>query len=136
MDLARTLGITAGSRIALIDSPVRFGEDLSLPADVESLTLDDPSLDCVVLFVKTRAALDETVVAAARVLAPTGTLWVAWPKQLSGYATDMSIEAAQAGGLRLGLLDTRRMSLNDAWTAMRFIVRLDDRETWAKRSFD
>ena len=61
-------------------------------------------------------------------LAADGSLWVAWPKQLSGYATDVSAEVAQAAGLGFGLLDTRRLSLNDGWTAMRFIVRLDDRD--------
>ncbi len=136
MDLARTLGVRAGARLAIVDPPVRFGEDLQLPADVESLTLEDRDLDCVILFIKDRTTLPSTVASAARVLAPTGTLWVAWPKQLSGYNTDMNGEAVQASGLRSGLLDTRRLSPNDGWTAMRFIVRVDDRDGWSKRSFD
>lgn len=136
MDLAGKLGITPESRMAVVDPPVRFGEDLVLPSDVASLTLEDGDLDCIVLFVKSRAELRPLVEAAARSLVATGTLWIAWPKQLSGYNTDMSVEAAQAGGLRHGLLDTRRLSLNDAWTAIRFIVRVDDREGWSKRSFD
>ena len=117
--------------------PVRFGDDLGpLPESATELTLVDENLDCIVLFVKTRSDVADALGKAVRVLAADGNLWIAWPKQLSGYATDVSAEVAQAAGLKHGLLDTRRLSLNDGWTAMRFIVRLDDREAWSKRSFD
>ncbi len=137
MDLARTLGIRAGTRLAIVDPPVRFSEDLApLPPDVVPRSLADGELDCVVVFVKARPGLADLLPDAVRALAPTGSLWLAWPKQLSGYATDLSAEVVQAAGMRYGLLDSRRLSLNEGWTAMRFIVRLDDRETWSKRSFD
>jgi len=137
MDLIGRLGIRSGGRFAFSDPPVRFGEDLGvLPESAVELSLSDDSLDCIVLFTKTRTDLAESLGRAVRVLAADGSLWVAWPKQLSGYRTDVSAEVAQAAGLGQGLLDTRRMSLNDGWTAMRFIVRLDDREAWSKRSFD
>ncbi len=137
MDLARKLGIREGDRLAVEAAPVRFDDDLEpLPADVEHLTVGDTNLDCIVLFVKSRSELGDSLARAVQVIAVTGSLWVAWPKQLSGYSTDISAAVAQAAGLRVGLLDTRRLSLNDGWTAMRFIVRLDDREAWSKRSFD
>jgi len=137
MDLARTLGIRPGARLAIINPPVRFADDLApLPPDVAQLSLDDPALDCIVLFVKSRAELTGLLGRAARALAAAGSLWVSWPKQLSGYSTDISAEAVQAAGMGTGLLDSRRMSLNEGWTAMRFIVRLDDRAAWSKRSFD
>ena len=98
--------------------------------------LEEGGLDCIVLFVTTRAELATAAAAAVRAMAPTCSLWIAWPKQLSGYSTDITAEVVQAAGLRYGLLDARRLSVNDAWTAMRFIVRMDDRAAWAKRSFD
>ena len=137
MDLARKLGIRESGRVGVIDPPVRFREDLEpLPVDVEYISVDEGDLDCVVVFAKTRAELAAAMVPAVTSLRATGSLWVAWPKQLSGYSTDVSAEVAQAAGMRFGLLDTRRLSLNDGWTAMRFIVRLDDRDRWSKRSFD
>jgi hypothetical protein len=137
MDLIRRLGIGPGGRFAFFNPPVRFRDDLGpLPESASELTLADEDLSCIVLFVKTRSDLADALGKAVRVLAADGSLWLAWPKQLSGYATDVSAEVAQAAGLRHGLLDTRRLSLNDGWTGMRFIVRLDDREAWTKRSFD
>ncbi len=123
--------------MAVVDAPVRFVDDLGpLPPEVEELTLSDEHLDCIVVFVKSREQMSGSVAYAVKAMAATGSMWVAWPKQLSGYVTDVSIEAAQAAGMRYGLLDTRRLSFNDGWTAMRFIVRLDDRQAWSKRSFD
>ncbi len=137
MDLVRALGIRSGVRLAIVDSPVRFSEDLEpLPAGVQHLSLADGNLDCIVLFVESRADLTDAMPPAVDALAASGSLWVAWPKQLSGYPTDVSTGVAQAAGMRFGLLDSRRLSLNDGWTALRFIVRLDDREAWSKRSFD
>ena len=137
MDLAHRLGIRSSSRVAVVDPPVRFLEDLEpLPAGAAYFSVQERDLDCIVVFAKTRADLATAMVPAVNALRATGTLWVAWPKQLSGYATDLSAEVAQATGLRWGLLDTRRLSLNDGWTALRFIVRLGDRDGWSKRSFD
>ena len=137
MDLTRKLGIRPGGRFAFDNPPVRFTDDLGpLPDGAVALTLSDESLDCIVLFVKSRTDLADSLNQAVRVLDAKGSLWVAWPKQLSGYATDVSADVVQASGMRRRLLDTRRISVNDGWTAMRFIVRLDDREAWSKRSFD
>ena len=137
MDLARRLDIRESGRVAVVDPPVRFRDDLEpLPPNVEYCSVEEGDLDCIIVFTKTRADLNAAMIPALTALRATGTLWVAWPKQLSGYATDVSAEVAQAAGMRFGLLDTRRISINDGWTAMRFIVRLDDRESWSKRSFD
>ena len=137
MELTRKLGIRPGGRFAFSNPPVRFSDDLGpLPDGAAELTLSDDNLDCIVLFVVSRTDLVDSLEQAVRVLAADGSLWVAWPKLLSGYATDVSAEATQAAGMRHHLLDTRRLSVNDGWTAMRFIVRLDDREAWSKRSFD
>jgi hypothetical protein len=137
MDLTRKLDIRESARVAVIDPPVRFREDLEpLPPNVEYCSISEGDLDCVIVFAKTRTDLAAAMPPAVSALRATGSLWVAWPKQLSGYATDVSDDVAQAAGMRFGLLDTRRLSINDGWTAMRFIVRLDDRNGWSKRSFD
>jgi hypothetical protein len=137
MDLSRKLGIRSGMRLAIVDPPGRFREDLEpLPEGVEQVTLEEGALDCIVLFVKTRAELATASAAAVRAMVPACSLWIAWPKQLSGYTTDVTADAVQATGLRHGLLDVGRLAVNEAWTAMRFIVRMDDRAGWAKRSFD
>ncbi len=135
--LARKLGIKERSRVAFVNPPVRFEEDVApLPPRVESLTLRAEDLDVIVLFVKDRSELSERMRVATRHLAADGGLWISWPKPLSGYATDLDSNAIQAIGLAAGLVDSTVASFNDAWMGMRFIVRVPDREAWSKRSFD
>ena len=135
--LAKKLGIKEGSRVAFVNPPVRFEEDLApLPPGVEQLTLRAKDLDVIVIFAKSRSELAERVNVATRHLAADGGLWISWPKPLSGYTTDLQSNVAQAIGLVTGLVDNKVASFNDAWTGMRFVVRVADRAAWSKRSFD
>jgi len=135
--LVRKLGITEGARVAFVNPPVRFEEDLApLPPGVEQLSLRAKNLDVIVIFAKTRSELAERMDMAVRHLVADGGLWISWPKPLSGYATDLQSNVAQAVGLATGLVDNKVASFNDAWTGMRFVVRVADRAAWSKRSFD
>ena len=135
--LAKKLGIKEGARVAFVNPPVRFEEELApLPPGVERLSLRANDLDVIVIFSKSRADLTERMDLASRHLAADGGLWISWPKPLSGYSTDLQSNVAQAIGLATGLVDNKVASFNDAWTGMRFIVRVSDREAWSKRSFD
>ena len=137
MELARRLGIRSGARLAIVDPPGRFREELiPLPDGVEEVTLEEGDLDCIVLFTRDRGELASSLPTAVRAMNAGCSLWLAWPKQLSGYTSDLTAEVIQAAGMRYGLLSARRLALGDAWTGMRFIVRMDDRKAWAKRSFD
>lgn len=135
--LSKKLGITEGARVAFVNPPVRFEEDIApLPPRVEQLSLRAKDLDVIVIFAKSRLELADRMNVAVRHLAADGGLWVAWPKPLSGYDTDLQSNAAQAMGLATGLVDNKVASFNDAWTGMRFVVRVADRAAWSKRSFD
>ena len=135
--LAKKLGIKEGARVAFVNPPVRFEEDVApLPPGVEQLALRAKDLDVIVIFAKSRSELAERVNVATRHLAADGGLWISWPKPLSGYTTDLQSNVAQAIGLVTGLVDNKVASFNDAWTGMCFVVRVADREAWSKRSFD
>jgi len=135
--LAKKLGIKAGARVAFVNPPVRFEEDVApLPPGVEQLSLRAKDLNVIVVFAKSRYDLADRMDTAVRHLAADGGLWLSWPKPLSGYTTDLQSNVAQAIGLATGLVDNKVASFNDAWTGMRFVVRVTDRDAWSKRSFD
>ena len=56
-------------------------------------------LDVIVFFVTRRAELVRRFPGFARALESDGGLWVAWPKQTSGVATDLGFDAVQSVGL-------------------------------------
>ncbi len=130
--LPKKLGITTGTRVALLDAPDGFGDELvPLPADVTLLKRAGSRLNVIVYFTKDRAGLERRFGAVAKGLVANGGLWVAWPKKASGVATDLTEDVVRATGLAHGLVDNKVCAINDVWSGLRFVVPLASRSAWA-----
>jgi hypothetical protein len=64
----------------------------------------------------------------AKQLAPTGMLWVSWPKKSSGVTTDLDENIVRRIGLDAGLVDIKVCAVNDVWSGLKFVIRLKDRK--------
>ena len=126
--LPKKLGLKEGSRIALINAPKDFERMLGkLPDKAEILNRVTKPLDIVVLFVVTERALLRDFDKLAKKLASNGMIWIAWPKKSSGVATDLSFERVQRIGLDSGLVDVKICAIDDVWSGLKFVIRLNDR---------
>ena len=126
--LWKKLGIRERSRVALVDGPTEFLGALSpLPAGVSIRTSAKASNDVIVFFVTRNAVLARRFGALKRALDPAGGLWSAYPKKSSGRATDVTFASVQRAGLAAGLVDNKSCSIDETWSAVRFVVRLVDR---------
>jgi hypothetical protein len=129
--LTKKLGIKEGSRIALVGAPGGFAEALGpLPPRAELRPLDEEPADVVLAFATSRSDLERALPALTRSLAATGGLWVAWPKKTAGVATDLSNQVVQEAGLATGLVDNKVCAIDAVWSALRFVVRVEDRAAW------
>lgn len=84
-------------------------------------------LDVIVYFDTRRSGLRRRFRSLTKALAPSGGLWIAWPKKASKVATDLSFEEVQSTGLEAGLVDNKSCSIDDQWQALRFVIRREDR---------
>jgi hypothetical protein len=126
--LAAKLGIREGTRVAVVSAPDGFVEVLGpLPAGVRLRTGARGRCDLVVYFVTRRAELARRFPSFVRALEPDGGLWVAWPKQTSGVATDLGFATVQTVGLAAGLVDTKVCAIDATWSGLRFVRRVADR---------
>jgi hypothetical protein len=126
--LPKKLGMKEGARVALIGAPNGFDRTLGkLPPGVEVRTNARGSFDVIVVFVTRRAALERRFAPLARALEPDGGLWVAWPKQASGVATELRFESVQRVGLDAGLVDNKTCAVDEIWSGARFVYRVADR---------
>jgi hypothetical protein len=119
--LPRKLGIKPDSRVGLQGAPEDFAEMIGVQPRTRG------ELDVVVLFATRRGELIRHFPVLARRLTPAGGLWIAWPKKSAGVETDLSFEAVQEIGLDAGLVDNKSCSIDDTWSAARFVYRLEDR---------
>jgi len=79
------------------------------------------------LFATGRAALEKRFARLARAIAPSGSLWISWPKKSSGKKTDLDENVVRAVGLENGLVDVKVCAVDETWSALKFVVRVKDR---------
>jgi hypothetical protein len=128
--LPKKLGIKPNHRVGLVNAPADFDSTLGeLPEAVRlqaGLRGEDP-FDVIVFFAGNQAELRKRLPTLPRRLTPAGGLWVAWPKQASGVATDLSENIVRTAGLATGLVDNKICAVDETWAGLRFVIRVQDR---------
>jgi hypothetical protein len=126
--LVRKLGIRPGARVALIGAPDGFDAVLGeLPDGVVVRRRLRGPCDVIVAFSFRRAELERRLPALCAALPVAGGLWLGWPKRASGVPTDLNDGVVRALGLTAGLVDTMVCAIDETWSGLRFVYRLEDR---------
>jgi hypothetical protein len=126
--LVDKLGIKGGARIAIFQAPTGYAHTLGkLPSGVTRRTSAVGPLDFVQFFSKEKRELERRFAGLARALAPAGMLWISWPKKASGVATDLTEDVIRAIGLAHGLVDVKVAAVDEVWSGLKFVRRLEDR---------
>jgi hypothetical protein len=130
--LVRKLGIKAGQSVLVVNAPKNFlAQELQpLPENVRLTPAQQgKELDFIMLFVDSAKTLQKELPKLKQKLAPDGILWVSWPKKSSGVATDLSFDIVQRTGLKIGLVDVKICAVNEIWSGLKFVYRLNDRSS-------
>ena len=124
--LATKLGIREATTLALLDAPVDL--PLELPARVVVKRQARGSVDIALAFFTRRATFRRRLDALGQMVFPAGGLWIAWPKKASGLATDMTDHVIRGDALPKGLVDNKVCAVDDTWSALRLVWRLENRD--------
>ena len=101
----RKLGVKPGFRVALVNAPRNFKNELGpLPATAKYTPFTSEALDIILLFVRSELELATRFAPLAVNLSRSGMIWVAWPKKSSGVVTALSFNNVQRIGLDAGLV--------------------------------
>ena len=123
--LPKKLGIGDDVVYVLRHAPAGFTETLGdTGASILQRNLMPP-IDVVVAFFTEQAKLLEewpTLTAAAE---PEGSVWVAWPKQTSGLATDINENVLRSLLLKTGWVDNKVCAIDATWSGLRFVMQKD-----------
>ena len=128
--LAKKLGVTEGTTLALVAAPA--GWAIELPPDVVVKRRAGGHVDVAVAFFTSAAMLEKRLDALGAMIFPAGGLWIAWPKKTSGVATDLGDNAVRAAALPRGLVDNKVCALDATWSALRLVWRRENRTAAAK----
>ena len=128
--LAKKLGIKSGHRVGLINAPAGFESALEgLPADARVSRTDEQTgvFDVVVCFFTERAEFQASFDALTRRIEPDGGLWTVWPKKSSGMSTGLTEDVLRKVGLPTGMVDNKVCAVDETWSGLRFVWRLENR---------
>jgi hypothetical protein len=86
-----------------------------------------PGAEVTIFFTTSAAELRSRFPKLKRTLGKADGLWVAWPKKASRLDTDLTFDEVQRIGLDAGLVDNKSIAFDEAWQAVRFVFRREDR---------
>jgi hypothetical protein len=124
--LAHKLGVGPDMTFSLVHVEPAFS--LELPPSVLVRHSARGSAHVVLAFFIRAVRLESELDHLARMIFPSGSLWVAWPKRTSGRPTDLSDHVVRAAALARGLVDNKVCALDDTWSALRLVWRVEMRK--------
>jgi len=126
--LARKLSLKDGQRVWWEGMPE------SVQAEIEDggpalQRLDTPEapIEAAHVFVISRAALEDAVHRLLPLLAPSGFLWVSWPKKASKVPTDITEDVIRDVALPTGLVDVKVCAVDATWSGLKLMIRRERR---------
>ena len=121
--LPRKLGIKGGSTVVLVSAPERFEKTLgAMPPNTMLRRGNRGAREITIWFVTSARDLSRRFEPIAQAVGE-GTLWVAWPKQSSEMAGDVTEDAVRDVALPRGLVDTKVCAIDETWSGLRLTRR-------------
>jgi len=126
--LAAKLGIKAGMVMRAVHAPKDYRGLLApLPDGARVKAGARGRADIVHHFAKRKDELAKALSAYRRELDAATPVWVSWPKQAAGVATDITEDTIRALALPLGFVDIKVCAVSEVWSGLKLVVRRDRR---------
>lgn len=122
--LAKKLSLKDGMRVWRDGMPEIVADEIAS----EGLTLDflgtpEKPIDAVHIFVTERSKLEHQLDRLLPLLAPSGFIWVSWPKKSSKVPTDITEETIREICLPVGLVDVKVCAVDETWSGLKLMKR-------------
>ncbi|HYC11999.1 MAG TPA: hypothetical protein VEC02_04990 [Nitrososphaerales archaeon] len=126
--LSEKLGIKSGKTVVILNAPSNY---LSNIGKLQDVTVDQGlkgESDFIQYFATDRAVLEKDFPVLKESLSQNGTIWVTWPKG-SKSRPRLNRDAVMGIGLANGLVDVKICSVDEVWSALKFVRRSADRRS-------
>ena len=124
------LGFAASARVLLVDAPRGFsiaGAPEQLKLAREARGQGEAQEQAIVAFFSELADLHERLPRLAGRIFPGGAMWVAWPRRAGGHDSDIREQDIREQALELGLVDVKVAALDEHWSGLRLVWRVERR---------
>ena len=126
--LARKLSLKDGMRVWRDGMPDSVAREIAAEGlQLQLLDAREAAIDAAHIFVTERAELEAKLHNLLALLGPAGMIWVSWPKKSSKVPTDITEGVIREICLPMGLVDVKVCAVDETWSALKLVVRLQNR---------
>ena len=125
--LAKKLSLRQGLRAWFENMPGSVAAEIA-DSEVELLSDPEPPIEAAHIFVTDYAEMEQRIAALRPLLAPSGFLWVSWPKRASKMPTDITEDRIREAILpATDLVDVKVCAVDATWSGLKLMIRRDHR---------
>jgi|SRR4051794_12409395 hypothetical protein len=122
--LAKKLSLKDGMRVWWDAIPPSVSAEITEAGlQLFHLTAPRAPIEAAHIFVKLRADLDAKLHQLMPLLAPSGFIWVSWPKKASKVPTDITEDTIRSVCLPMGLVDVKVCAVDATWSGLKLMKR-------------
>jgi hypothetical protein len=122
--LAKKLSLKDGMRAWWDGMPTSVAEEIARDGLLlNRLGEPEPPIDAAQVFVSQRAALEAKLHQLMPLIAPSGFIWVSWPKKAAKIDTDITEEVIREVCLPMGLVDVKVCAIDATWSGLKLVIR-------------
>ncbi len=85
-------------------------------------------LDFIHFFPRDRKEYEKRLPELKKALAPSGMIWVSWPKTALKVPTDMTERVVRDYALKCGLVDIKVCAVDGNWSGLKMVIPVKDRK--------
>lgn len=122
--LADKLGFKPGMRLFVADMPASVRSEARIDhIGLEVLAAPSTGIDAAHIFVTRCERLACELNALRQLIAPSGFVWVSWPKKAAKVDTDITEDTIRDIALPLGLIDVKVCAVDAIWSGLKLMIR-------------
>ena len=128
------LGYKPGAAIAFVALPDALSDlpgtcDFGKVARRQDWTrpLGPGTYDVIHAFTRSRTELAGGLRKLRRALNSDGMIWISWPKKSAKVPTDVTEDVVRAEALKLDLVDVKVAAIDNTWSGLKLVIRVDQR---------
>lgn len=121
------LGLAPDQRLYFENAPRELMDWLGgLPKGSRRISKAVAPIDFAVLFGMSSKQLAKDFKSVAKLMAPKGILWMAWPKKAAKIETDVTEDLVRKIGLASEWVDVKICAISEVWSGLKFLRRRKD----------
>ena len=120
--LANKLSLKDGMRAWWDGMPQRVRGEIA-DVHLDLLSAPEAPIEAAHIFVTERSDLEAKLHDLKPLLAPSGFIWVSWPKKASKLPTDITEDTIREICLSMGLVDVKGCAVDETWSGLKLMIR-------------